>query len=226
VTGQVSDGVVPVTILQPEEAAGDCFLMRRLNPICEPPCEPGDTCDLDNTCIPYPAKLDAGTVTVDGLLGDVTMEPDPMLNYYDTSLPNPPFTDGAELTLEAAGADTEAFTIHGFGVEALQMPDSAWALNYDEALVISWTPSDGLGRIWATLNIDQHGNSPVTMFCDLDDTGSTTVPATLVNALIDYGVSGFPSGQLYRRTMDSTYIAAGCVELAIYSHVAAQVTVN
>ncbi|MCA9706751.1 MAG: hypothetical protein KDK70_12945, partial [Myxococcales bacterium] len=65
------------------------------------------------------------------------------------------------------------------------------------------------------INIDQHGISPATLVCDVPDTGSYSVPATLVDALLQAGVSGFPSANLYRQTIDSTQGPTGCVELRI-----------
>ena len=46
-------------------------------------------------------------------------------------------------------------------------------------------PSDSSGRatIFATLNIDQHGVSPTTAWCAFEDTGSASIPASVVDAL-------------------------------------------
>jgi len=226
VTGEVSDGVVPASIPQEQESEGDCVLLQRVNPVCDPPCESGTTCDFDGECIPYPSKLNAGAVVIEGLVGDVVMTPNSQNDYTYTDLPALPFEDGTAITLGAAGNETEAFALDGFGVEALEMTDNEWIMHTGSPLEISWTPSDGEGRILATFNVDQHGNSPVTMFCDLDDTGTATIPATLVSLLIDYGVSGFATGDLYRRTVDSTYIEVGCVEFEVFSHVAALLSVE
>jgi hypothetical protein len=226
VTGEVSDGVVPATIPFPQESEGDCELLQRINPQCDPPCESGYTCDFDGECIDYPTKLDVGDVLVAGLEEDVVLTPDTMNNYYNTTVPSPPFADGAEIIAYAYGNETEEFVLDGRGMAVLEMDDPMWTMVYDTPLEISWTPSDGEARIWATFNVDQHGNSPVTMFCDLEDTGTATIPVLLVNALIDWGVSGFASGHLYRRTVDSEVISVGCVELEVFSHVEAQLSVG
>ncbi|MBW2276843.1 MAG: hypothetical protein JRF63_05080 [Deltaproteobacteria bacterium] len=226
VTGEVSDGVVPAAIPQSQEIEGDCILLQKLNPVCDPPCEPGFTCDFDGECIPYPSKLHVGAVVVEGLTTEVVMTPNGQNDYFDTSVDSPPFTDGSEITLGAAGNETEAFALDAFGVEVLAMPDNEWIMFDGEPLEIFWTPSDGEGRILATFNVDQHGNSPMTMVCDLDDTGTATVPAGLIGLLFDYGISGFASGHLYRRTIDSTQIDVGCVELEVFSHQAALLSVG
>ena len=41
VAGSVSDGVVPITILEEIAASGECKLLRRNNPYCDPPCSSG-----------------------------------------------------------------------------------------------------------------------------------------------------------------------------------------
>jgi hypothetical protein len=228
ITGEVSDGVVPATIPQSQESEGDCILLQRINPVCDPPCESGFTCDYDGECIPYPSKLNVGAVVVEGLITDVVITPNGQNDYSFTDLPSdgPPFEDGAEITLGAAGNETEAFALDGFGVEALEMPDDEWVMIDGESLDISWTPSDGEGHILASFNVDQHGNSPVTMFCELDDTGSATIPAGLISLLIEYGVSGFARGDLFRRTIDSTYIEVGCVQFEVFSHAEATLSVG
>ena len=66
-SGSVADGVVPVTVLEQVGGEGDCVLLRRNNPFCDPPCSPGQTCDFDGSCIPYPVNQDVGTVSVSGL---------------------------------------------------------------------------------------------------------------------------------------------------------------
>ena len=227
VSGQVADGVVPTTILEELETNGDCVLWRQVNPFCDPPCEAGSACDFDGSCIPYPANQSVGTVTVSGLVQEVEMEPNPVKSYQDTSLPNPPFESGSAVLLTAGGDELESFRLDGFGVGTLKVDSSEWIIVEGEPLEIAWTPEDdGPGRILATLNIDQHGNSPVTMHCDLPDTGSATIPAALLELLIDYGLSGAASGNLFRRTVDSVDISAGCVELLVTSHVSTNLSVE
>ena len=75
VEGDVSDGVVPQSVLEEVQRSGDCYVLRRNNPYCEPACEAGETCDFDGQCLPYPTKQDLGTVTMTGLTQAVSMEP-------------------------------------------------------------------------------------------------------------------------------------------------------
>jgi len=224
VSGSVAAGVLPITVLEEVGREGDCVLLRKENPFCDPPCAPGELCNdpdgnpaTDGTCEPYPPNLDAGPVHVAGILQDVIMLPDASKNYSETCVPDPLFDEGAPIQLFAEGAEAETFSLDGTGVAPLEA-DTAWTMSPGTPLDVVWTPSDGPGRIWLSFNVDQHGNSPVTLVCDVEDTGATTVPATLIDQLIDFGVSGFATGLMRRRTVDSVQIAEGCVDLLVYTH--------
>jgi hypothetical protein len=49
VDGAVTDGVVPFTVLEEIARDGDCAILRRNNPYCDPGCDPGYTCAFDGT---------------------------------------------------------------------------------------------------------------------------------------------------------------------------------
>ena len=220
VYGQVADGVVPTTILENMGEMGGCKLLRRNNPFCDPPCEADFTCDHDGECIPYPVNQDVGTVTLHGLVQDVAMEPSSFNDYYDTTLTHPAFEPGAEITVVASGADHAGFTMHGEGVTPMETGDEVWVLREGEPLDISWVTAEQLyASIHMRFNVDQHGNSPVELVCDMEDTGSAQIPPELTGSLIQYGVTGFPSGNLYRRTVDRVQGEYGCVEFEVFSHV-------
>ena len=217
VAGDVSDGVVPVTILEQVASEDECRLMRRNNPFCDPPCDPGFTCDFDGSCIPYPAPKSVGTVTIEGLAVPVSME---YPTYYDTSVPHPPFTPGDGIRLTAAGDEYAGFSVYGMGVTPMASEDEAWVVREGEPLAVTWVATDEAPvQIQLRFNIDQHGNSPVELVCDLDDDGAHEVPAELIAELLSAGVSGFATGNLYRRTVDSAAVDAGCVQFTVFSHV-------
>ncbi len=226
VTGQVADGVIPLSILQEAEREGSCRLMRKVNPFCDPPCTNGEICDHDDQCVLFPTNRNAGEVRITGLKTQVAMEPNSVNSYQDTTVSSPPFESGSPIILAASGAEIGSFILDGVGVAPLEMDDPKWVMKDGDALRICWIPGKGQGRILATFNVDQHGNSPVTMFCDFEDTGSAAVPAGLVSELIEYGLSGYANGHLYRQTVDSVEIVEGCVELVVFSHVQAELTVD
>ena len=228
VDGTVSDGVVPLSVLGEVTQEGSCRLMRRNNPFCDPPCAPDEACDFDGECIPYPQPQDLGTVTVLGLEAEVVMEPVvPGYSYFDTSLPHPVFEPWELLELRTTGGAVDAFTLHGLGVHPMDGADLEWVVVEDAPLQVTWTAPDVEVRstVALTLNIDQHGASPITVHCAFEDVGTGEVPASLIAQLFGAGVSGYPNGSIRRHTVDSTSVGVGCVDLEINSPRAANVDV-
>lgn len=219
VDGRVADGVVPINVLEELSAAGGCRLMRRNNPYCEPACDPGYACDFDGRCLPYPVNQDLGVVRITGLSADSEMEPVfPGNTYYDTSLPHPAFSGGELITLRMPEGVYGPATLHGVGVEPLEALDAEWVVVAGEDLLVRWTPpadSEARSEIRLRVNIDQHGASPGTLYCDLPDTGEATLPGALLASLVEAGVTGFPSGALIRRTVDQAPAGAGCMDLTV-----------
>ena len=228
VTGQIDDGVVPATVLVNVGESGGCTLFQQQIPFCDPPCSSGTTCDRDGSCIPFPVPQDVGTVTITGLNKPVSMEPVfPGGTYFDTQVPHPVVDVGAAVTLVAEGGDVEGWTLYGAGVATLQILNEPWVLEDDKPMEITWAAgNDDNVRIEITLNIDQHGISPVTLICDVEDDGATMIPVEMVNALIGFGFSGFGVGDISRQTIDSVDSAFGCVEFVVVSHVKVEVSVE
>ncbi len=221
VQGVVADGVVPIAVLEEIVSEGDCRLMRRNNPFCDPDCDPGFTCDFDGSCVPYPVNQDLGSLTVDGLVSPVELEPVfPGNTYYDTSLASPPFDAGALITLRMPDGVYGPATMHGVGVDPLVPTDEEWSVEAGVDLRVRWDPpttEPSRGEIAFSLNIDQHGTTPGTLWCSFDDDGEGVVPAGILQTLVDTGVTGFPSGALARQTQDQAEAAAGCMDLTVSS---------
>lgn len=223
VTGTVANGIVPNTLMTEAVRDGACKLMQKTNPICDPPCQPGEACSLESTCVPYPLNYDVGTVTITGLVGPVVMNARaPALDYSNTSLSNPPFEPGAEVRL-TNGAGTPPIALDGLGFSPIAPVDDTWNLARGEPITVRWDiPAAGDApvqtRVELQILIDQHGSSPMFLTCDFTDTGRALVPATIVDALLDAGISGFPSGKLTRATTDSASLGdGGCVEFRVAS---------
>lgn len=230
IDGAVANGVVPQSVLEELQAEGDCRLLRRNNPFCDPACEPGETCDWDGECIPYPSNQDLGTVTFKGLGGSITLEPVfPGYTYFDTSLSTPPWTSGELVTLEMPGGTYGPQTLHGVGVDPLVVIDEMWEVEAGRDLTVSWEPPTAAvvrSEVGMVISVDQHGTTPGTLYCTFEDTGTGTVPAAIVDGLIDSGVTGFPSGQLERRTIDRADLSdGGCMDLRLSAPQAMEVDV-
>ena len=219
VSGEVAAGVIPLTVLQEVEKLGDCRLMRKENPFCETPCQAGELCDHDGTCVAYPENKSVGTVTVSGLKdGAVVMEPK-NATYFDTNVSMPLFEASAPIHLEASGDELPGFELDAFGVPDLELPGGVITMQSGAPLDIAWSAEPGNWKLYFSLNIDQHGSSPATLFCEVEDTGSYQVPAQFIDAILSMGVSGFATAHFYRRTVDSVMLDAGCVQLNVSSYV-------
>lgn len=229
-SGAVSDGVVPVTVLEQVGEVGDCILMRRNNPFCDPMCESGTTCDFDGTCIPYPVNHDVGVVTVTGLLQPVVLEPlPPTFNYFDTSLQHPAFDVGAAIELTAEGGDYSAFALAGAGITMIEPVSAELSMTVDQPLAIEWTTEQvvpSIATVRIVLSVDQHGATPVQLVCEAASSGSIEIAGELITAFLDFGVSGFPNANYYLETVDSVQLEPGCVELAVRSHRQTPLTVD
>jgi hypothetical protein len=219
-SGSVADGVVPVTVLEQVGGEGDCVLLRRNNPFCNPTCSPGQTCDFDGTCIPYPVNQDLGTVSVSGLATPVEVPGmGPSFTYFDTDLPHPGMTPGAAIVLNTSGGAYDPIELHGIGVAMIEPSASELAIASGEALEVTWAASGSDARVRLELSVDQHGMTPVELVCDAPDTGSLTVSAALMTEFLAYPISGYPVADYWLHTTDSVDIAPGCVELEVRSHV-------
>ena len=106
------------------------------------------------------------------------------------------------------------------------MNDNVWLIEEGQPLTVTWEPEDGEAMFYLTINVDQHGNSPSTLVCEGPDNGTLEVPSSIIEALLGSGISGFPMGHAYRRTVDSVMAGAGCFELQVRSHVGASVEVE
>ncbi len=213
VSGQVFDAINPQNILQVVASEGECALLSRPVLFCDPPCGPGEVCDGE-ACVPYPLSVDMGTVYISGLETCVEMEPiQPGNSYSFNSLPYPGMAAGDPIQLDAPGLQ-----LHARGVEPIVFPAGDWVMVQGQAMEIQWTPpSVGGSRILVSMSIDQHGASPLRLDCNFEDDGSGTVPANLVDQLINSGVTGFPAASIRRVSADRATLEQGCVDLVVAS---------
>jgi hypothetical protein len=213
--GVVMDAVVPLTVLFEERADAECRLMRRKAPFCDPDCEIGQICSLDNTCISFPSGQDMGLVNISGLLQDVEMEPLPPGNNYNASELSLPLAEPGNVVALTSSQDWKLF---GIAPHELDKDDATWLVKEDTPLVIRWEapPEEVRTEVAVKINIDQHGNSPLALHCLFEDDGEGTVSAELVNELLS-AVSGYPNGSIERRTADSMESAEGCFDFTVFS---------
>jgi hypothetical protein len=232
VQGQVFDAVVPSLVPSELQSEGDCRLVTLPNLLCDPAC-PASTqdCGENNQCLPKPVARSVGTVTVTGLARPVEMTANANTGSYrpaPPALPHPGFAPGADLRLSTSGGDYQAFDLRGWGIEPLQFTGETVDISGGMPANLSWAPPTQAGptRIRAVLDINNHGSSDNAIECDFPDTGSATIPATLIDALIARGASGFPTLGVTRRTATSANIEPGCVQFVVTTDILFAVDVN
>ncbi len=218
--GAVADGVsVEVPALVVMEEAG-CQLVRSEARFCSPPCAASEACGLGGVCVSRPRNVDIGAVTVSGLASPATMVARPPTLFYSFSgeLLHPGFTleTVAELT---TAHPTFPLQLRARGVAPLVMTTTTMPLTPGKISTVSWT-SDGPGAgvgIELELNIANHGGTPGSLVCHVDDTGTFSFPQALTDALLSEPYSGFPSLRVARLGAGSTETAAGCVDFRLQS---------
>jgi hypothetical protein len=230
VSGTLTDGVVPYNVLEPLLTEDDCVFLYPKELFCDPACASGTTCDEDGDCVPYPRNTDAGTLTLEGLSGPVSMDAiaPSLVYYYAGDLPHPGFNAGDPVELYASGAESyEPFSMLAFGVSALAVNQSEMPLTPDEPSTLTWTPSDSDvdRRVLVEVNIANHGGIPARIECSTLDEGSLAIPAALVNGLLNAGYSGFPSVTVTRQSADTTSTVDGCIDFTVLSSVTLSVAI-
>ncbi len=176
--------------------AGDCVLYSPTGwPYdCDPPCEGEEICGYGSECRAWPANLDVGTVTLRGTQPELTLEPTEWNSYYHTDPWSDPYAPGDLLTLASSGSDAlEPFSMSLLGSPPLFGERFELTMRAGEPFTVTWDPAEapeGL-RMRLRLSIDHHASTPAYAQCDSPDaTGSVTVSAEIVDALIAAGATG------------------------------------
>jgi hypothetical protein len=198
-----------------------CSLVKKTFPSCDPPCRGSKTCVQGGSCETPPMSLDLGAVIVHGLTTPLTMHPvRPGSRYFSTELPHPPVAPSRPVRLQAEGGVLGVLQLRSEGVAPLETDADGWRLERGKALEIAWkaprTPT--LAKVRVTLNVDQHGSTPVTLTCRADDAGTLSISSGIIDKLLDFGISGFATGNIYREASDQLDVDAGCIDLAIVAH--------
>jgi hypothetical protein len=229
IQGRVASGPrAPTLQLNLAAQEGDCRLYTPTAPFCDPACV-GGTCVTGGKCVPDPQPRNVGVVTVTGVATEpgskpVSMAPEPPTYFYqpdgDVMTSFPPFAEGADLMLSAAGAELPAFKIAGKGIKLLEVPNEMpIPMAKGKPLPVRWLAPGraDLSRVEIDVEISHHGGFKGSITCDTADSGSLDVPATLVTKLIDLGVAGFPTVTIIRRATGQAALATGRVELNVIS---------
>ncbi len=226
---KIHNAVLPSSIREEEMSMGGCRLMRKRFPNCDPACTSDQACTFEGTCVPFPERQDMGDICVAGLADAYVMTAEgPGYHYFNTQVAHPAFAGGERIEVRSSGAAYDAFAMAGVGVTKIVPTDSEWSVGGENDLVVSWETSatDAHSTIYLTLNVDQHGTSPLLLECNLPDNGQATVPAAMIGALLTSGVSGFPAGKIERHTADSVTVSDGCIDFIVRSPTTVDVSVD
>ena len=238
--GMVMDRPALSDFQRPVVSDGACTLMERdWGMPCTPACASDEVCYPDGTCAPTSIAHSVGTVTLTGLAsGRSTFQPPTdgigAIVYAASpgDLPYPPAAPGAAISLDTSGGDYAPFTLAGQGVTPLQARTGALSVARDQPLTIDWgAPSlPAATRLIAFVILGSDSPFPDAgtgyVMCNFPDTGTGTVPAALVNLLIDQGVGAAPSLSMQRATVSSTQITHGCVDFSVTTSTSQPIVVN
>lgn len=229
VVGKVYDGPTPSLVVWEESAqAGACRLLTPRVPFCATACGVAAACVADDRCQSYPSARSVGVVAVAGVRtssGASAFTMEPVANAYqpaaDLTLPYPAFDEGAPLRLQTSGGAFAPFALESVGVSPLVLTDHALVLRQGQPLALSWNPPgpQGGAGVHVTLDISHHGGTKGKLECETADTGSLELPSTLVTELLSLGVAGFPTIVVRREARGTATIAAGRVDLLVFSEV-------
>lgn len=211
-----------------EEASGGCELLTPVFPFCDPGCGTS-VCVSDDRCVPYPKQVDVGTLAVEGLQAQtgtsfmVSPLSETNLTYQpkaSVGLTYPGATSGQPVVVRASAGAYGPFTLQASGIAPLElMGAGSVRVASGEPTTLAWVPSGSEARVLVELDISHHGGIKGEIVCDVADTGSLEIPASLVTGLVDLGVAGFPTIILTRRSVGSTTVPQGRVELLLSSRV-------
>jgi hypothetical protein len=217
--GKVYSGPYPTDVIETVIANDDnCKVYRYSLQACfDPSCTGEQTCVAENVCEAKPVPVSVGDVSVAGI-GDTSLKlVATNLNYqYPLDLPYPGVTEGEPVTLTGTGDTFPAFTVSATGVAPIATTESRYLIADGEPLTVTWTPgASAETEITLTLNVSKHGGSAGYVLCTTTDTGTLTIGADVLKALVDLGVGGFPELLLKRGTRGESTVAEGKIALDV-----------
>ena len=139
-------------------------------------------CDATDMCVAFPVAQSAGVITVSGLKQPLSFTP--INGNYDSPFPGQElFDSGDPITVTAAGGDVAAFSASLVGVATLQTEIQSVGLEPGVDETITWT-AEGSGRIQVALVVGWHLDAyEALLLCETEDSGSLTIPGTLISEL-------------------------------------------
>jgi len=233
--GKVYDGAQPQAVVwTPQSTDAGCVLSTPRTPFCSPGCGTAAACVAENTCQPYPASQSVGSVHVAGVKHGSSTELDlvAVSNSYQppagTVLDYPGFAEGEAVDVITSGSSfADAFHATARGVSSLELANAnSLALQSGGAFALAWTPPQTEGsQIAIKLDISHHGGSKGKIECSIEDTGTVSIGAPMIDALLALGVAGYPSIIVTRTSTGHAAVADGHADLVVSSEVEVSISV-
>ncbi len=112
-------------------------------------------------------------------------------------------------------------------MEPLAFDGANLSFGRGRSLDLTWTAplSAGAALIQAIVVLKTSVEGP-RIECAFPDTGAASVPTALLDRLLDLGITGPPTLYLARRTVVSTNIAPGCVELEVSAMISRSLSID
>lgn len=219
VFGKVYGDLYPTDVIETAVAENDvCTVYKFSRHTCvSPACTTSQACIEGNVCADIPSLVSVGEVTLAGI-GGSSLKLSAVNNNYQFAgeIDYPGFDAGSDITLNAAGDHYPAFSITTPGVAPMELSQDTYTLSKGTPLALEWTAeSSGTAKVEVELNISKHGGSAGFLKCEVDDTGTLTIPGDLISALIDLGVAGFPQLSVRRSNYAEAQVNSAKIGLEV-----------
>ena len=210
---------------------GPCrYYQAAPNGFCDPGCGSSDYCGPDNACHPWPQRVSAGKIAIDGLTMPMTLTPDPSAWYaLDGAAPSDLFAPGAAIHVTAAGAAVPAFTadVHGVADMTLTTGDTV-ALHAGQTTEVAWPVAKDGARVELVLQLGWHGAPPADIiWCDVDEAdGHVTIPVAFADKFPKVPEIGLFQHPSMIRRVSRAFVngPSGPIEVRVASERGVQVT--
>jgi hypothetical protein len=199
--GKIYDGPQPINTIWEEKLSAGCLkvVAPRL-PFCANPCGSGSACVADDSCQAYPSAVHAGALRVSGLItnkGAAPFSVSPLNNLYQAvGLLYPPFNEGDTVQVSAAGSESSPpFVLKALGLAPLKpLTDTVLTFADGKPIDLKWeAPAKDIhSSMDVVIDLTFHGGTKAKIEGRCDDNGKLTIPATLLDKLKTYGMSGYP----------------------------------
>lgn len=214
---------------------GECELLVPAFPFCDPVCASGTVCVAGDMCVSEAQPVNIGPITVSGLLTqagatELTVAPIGSKSNYllgaSDSLEYPPAEDGAPVALTGE-INGLPLSITTSGISPISVDTADLPIGGEEDVVVTWAePESGSqSEMELLVDISHHGGVKGKVLCTTADDGEHTIPASILNDLIDLGVAGFPT-LTYHRVARGVSAAPHEIEFRVEQNVQISVAID